>query len=152
MKKNKINTGSKDALSKDLGAVMNAFETGIESLMDTITGSFEVTKQDSEAITSLFKSSRAEAEAIFSVFSSIVKLFGGSSGGGLFDALLGFIPGGELIGSIFAGSQSGSGAMYPQSSGSNPAPVVIVNTQLEKAGIYRIYREGKIMSEMRPGV
>jgi hypothetical protein len=138
-------------LLRELGTVMEIFQSGIEGTMDVITGSFDDTKRRSEEISSLFKDARSEAELIFTIFNSIASVFAGRDAAGIFETLLGFIPGGELLSSFIGSSPSPGGSMYSQQPGGNPAPVVIVNTQLERAGMYRVYREGKLISEMRPG-
>ena len=158
MKKfNKQNgTNNFEQFVKEFGGILSAFQTGIDGVMDVIMGSFENTKKESAEITALFTQSRSEAEVIFSIFSGIAGIFSGG-GGGIISAIFGLIPGGEFISSIFGNSlaslQGNSGAnqsMYPSIPNHIPATTVIVNTQLEKAGMYRVYREGKIISESRP--
>ena len=141
---------------KEFGNIISDFQNGVEGVMEIITGSFENTRKESAEITSLFTQAKSEAEIIFSIFSGIAGIFSGN-GGGILSALFGLIPGGGLFSTLFGDSLSplqgitGPGnLMYPALSNHVPAPVVIVNTQLEKAGMYRVYREGKIISEMRP--
>ena len=161
MKKTDKNNSISGFITEFTG-IISAFESGIEGVMEIISGSFSAARKDSEDITQLFKNSRSEAEAIFSLFSGIAGIFTG--GGGILEGLLGLIPGGEIFGSLFgslphnpAGGElfnfpvpASEGSIYPPPMNTNPAPVVIVNTQLEKAGMYRVYREGKIISESRP--
>jgi len=163
-KNNKINNlAHLEQFINEFSGIISAFESGIENVMNIISGSFDLTRGDAEDITRLFKDSRSEVETIFSIFSGIVGIFSG--GGGLIESLLGFLPGGEFLSTILGGSvhEPGSGALnlyqpvnshtenfYPAPVNNIPAPVVIVNTQLEKAGMYRVYREGKMISEARP--
>jgi hypothetical protein len=163
----KINKNSSiSGFITEFTGIISAFENGIEVVMEIISGSFDATRKESEDITLLFKSARSEAEAIFSIFSGIAGIFSG--GGGFIEGLLGLLPGGEIFGSFFGSmpdnhpgveltpallnfsSPLAEGSIYPAAVNTNPAPVVIVNTQLEKAGMYKIYREGKIISESRP--
>ncbi|HJY64456.1 MAG TPA: hypothetical protein VJ455_09900 [Ignavibacteria bacterium] len=149
---------------KEFSGLISAFESGIESVMDIISLSFDGTRKDAEDISLLFKSSRGEAELIFSIFSGIAGIFSGG-GLGLLESLFSFLPGGNLLSTLFGGSINLPGGesvyshsqiinnnenIYPAPVNNNPAPVVIVNTQLEKAGMYRVYREGKMISESRP--
>jgi hypothetical protein len=80
-----------------------------------------------------------------------------SGGVDLLDELLVFFPAGDFVNNLLGGSFSqlpGGSAVhtgiYPEVTNHFSTPTVIVNTQLEKAGMYRVYREGKLISESRP--
>lgn len=154
MKKTKQNTESvyTNQIMKEFGEIISSLKSGLEGVMETITGSFESTRKESEEITALFADSRSEAEMIFSIFSGIASLFSG--GGGIIDSFLGFLPGGDLISTLLGGSAphlpAAHSNMYPPAANYPSATTVIVNTQLERAGLYRVYREGKLISELRP--
>ena len=73
MKSKNKNTETKnlEQFIKEFSGIISAFQSGVEGVMELITGSFENTKKESYEITSLFTQARGEAEAIFSVFSAI---------------------------------------------------------------------------------
>jgi len=133
--------------------MLEVFSSGTESILKIITGSFENTKKRSEEITSLFAMTRSEAESIFSIFSDIVSIFSGSGGGGILSSLIGLIPGGGLITTLFGSAISPSG-LAPQVNVNIPQTSTNLGTiyvpALPKEGYYRIHKLGKEQAELRP--
>jgi hypothetical protein len=132
------------------------FINGFEDVMGFIVESSHSSRKDAREIAALFTQTRSEAESIFSLFSAIAGMF--SRGGNIFESLFGLLPGGGLLSALLGGSlapaipNAALHAGLAHTQVQIPAPTVVVNTQLEKAGMYKVYREGKLVAETRPGV
>lgn len=151
-KKNSGNDGFIDFIN-GFNEVLSVFQSGTESVLNIVTGSFEKAGRHSETISALFGLAKSDVQDIFAFFSGIASLFTGGRGGGLLGSLFELIPGGEFITAIFGSALNTSSLpplvnQPPQTSGSTIGTIYV--PALPKEGYYKIHKTGKEMAELRP--
>jgi len=157
MNRHKINnSASIDGIKEFIDGfneILSIFQSGTETVMNIVTGSFEKTGKHSEAVSALFGLTKTEAEEIFSIFTGIASIFTGGNGGGILGSLFDLLPGGGLLTAIFGSALSPTG-LQPvgnlQHESSNSQIGTIYVPALPKEGYYQIHKTGKELAELRP--